>query len=67
MVPISTSISPQIPSPTTELQTINHKLQRSSSPKATLSKKFNTCILLAVNDKSKSRMEQSPNEATTDA
>ncbi|VUZ45050.1 unnamed protein product [Hymenolepis diminuta] len=58
--------SSQPPSSSAKLQTINHKLQHSVLPKATLARKHNTCNLLAVNSKSKLGMEQTSKEGTTD-
>ncbi|KAM3174984.1 hypothetical protein ACTXT7_009432 [Hymenolepis weldensis] len=65
-IPINLPTSSQTPSQSTKLQTIKHKMQPSSSPIATLSRKFNTWNLLAVNDKSKSGMERTPKEEITD-
>lgn len=65
-IPINLPTSSQTPSQSTKLHTIKHKMQPSSSPTATLSRKFNTLNLLAVNDKSRSSMERTPKEETKD-
>ncbi|VUZ55327.1 unnamed protein product [Hymenolepis diminuta] len=66
-ISINMSTSSQPPSPSFKLQTINHKLRPSVLPKATLTRKCNTRNLLADNIKSKSGVEQTPKERTTDA
>ncbi|VUZ49993.1 unnamed protein product, partial [Hymenolepis diminuta] len=60
-IPINMSISSQPRSPSTKLHTINHKLQHSILPEATLTRKHNTRNLLAVNNKSKSSILLSTN------
>ncbi|VUZ47885.1 unnamed protein product [Hymenolepis diminuta] len=66
-IPINMPTSSRPQSPSTKFQTINHKLQHSVLPKATLTRKCDTRNLLAVINKSKSSVEQKPKEETTDA
>ncbi|KAM3179575.1 hypothetical protein ACTXT7_000310 [Hymenolepis weldensis] len=66
-IPINLPMFSRTPPSSTKFQSIKHGLQPSTLPKAALSRKLNIYNLLAVSDRSRSNVVQTPKEETADA